>query len=172
MREHIVRLQAMLDRNPLLRMRRTRPTDQEQTPANQRMFLRVHWRSVLDKLQQQRGTTGQPCGASFSPPQRPTSPCFMQHLLFLALLNLLLFIDFTIIIMTGLLISKSVTGTLGITLPHDEAWKQLHFMASDGAIYLTGLHLAVNWRWVVNALKSLVRKPVTLARTWAVGGTK
>lgn len=91
------------------------------------------------------------------------------------ILNLLLFADFTLVIMTGLLISESAMKTLGITLPHDEVWKQVHFMTSDWVIYLTGIHLALNWRWVVNTLKTLIRKPTIYLRgrtTALAGGTK
>lgn len=91
------------------------------------------------------------------------------------ILNGLLFVDFTLIIMTGIMISESALKTLGIELPHDEVWKQLHFMSSDWAIYLTGIHLALNWRWVVNTIKTLVRKPTVYLRgrnTALAGGTK
>ncbi|GAB4580720.1 MAG: DUF4405 domain-containing protein [Anaerolineales bacterium] len=91
------------------------------------------------------------------------------------LLNLLLFVDFTLVIMTGILISESAMKTLGIELPHDEGWKQVHLLTSDWAIYLTGIHLALNWRWVIHTLKTLIRKPTIYLRGRAIalaGGTK
>lgn len=68
-------------------------------------------------------------------------------------LNTLLFIDVTILMATGLLISQVALPLFGIRLGRDALWLRLHTMTSDGAVFLTGLHLALHWSWIVNATK-------------------
>ncbi|GAB4580718.1 MAG: DUF4405 domain-containing protein [Anaerolineales bacterium] len=92
------------------------------------------------------------------------------------LLNWLLFIDFTIITITGIWISEVAVRAVGLNFGEDHFWEQLHRMSSDWAIYLIGLHLALNWKWVTHHLKNLIWKPLTSFRkigpVRAVGGTK
>jgi hypothetical protein len=74
------------------------------------------------------------------------------------LVNLLFFIDMTIIIFTGLMISESALPTLGITLANRFAWRGLHTTAANLALPILGLHVALHWRWIVNTTKSYFRK--------------
>lgn len=73
-------------------------------------------------------------------------------------LNLLFFIDMTIIIFTGIMISESALPTLGITLANGFAWRGLHTTAANLALPILGLHVALHWRWIVNTTKSYFRK--------------
>lgn len=72
------------------------------------------------------------------------------------LLNVLLFIAITVVIVTGVLISEEALPLFGIRFAPDRVWRQLHHLASDASVLLTGLHVAVHWRWVVNALRRVV----------------
>lgn len=67
-------------------------------------------------------------------------------------LNTLLFVDFTLIIFTGLMISEVALPSLGIRLSSGGTWKMLHQSASDVAVYLAGLHVALHWRWIVSTI--------------------
>jgi hypothetical protein len=71
------------------------------------------------------------------------------------ILNTLLFISFTVIIVTGLLISEVALPLLGISLEGDRLWQTIHRLASDATVILAGLHVALHWRWIVNATKRL-----------------
>lgn len=71
-------------------------------------------------------------------------------------LNTAFFAAFTLIIFSGLMISESVTGILGLTGSQDPFWKMLHFTASNTVLVLVGLHIALHWQWVVNAFKRYV----------------
>ncbi len=71
--------------------------------------------------------------------------------------NVLLFIMFTVIIFTGLMISETVLPWTGIRLERDRFWTQLHHLASDAAVFLIGLHVAVHWRWIVETVRRLPR---------------
>ncbi len=75
-------------------------------------------------------------------------------------LNTLLFIAFTIIIVTGVLISEVAMPLLGISFANDRLWENLHRVASDATVLLVGLHVAVHWRWIVNVVRRIfTRRP-------------
>lgn len=74
------------------------------------------------------------------------------------LLNLLFFIDMTIIMFTGILISESALPALGLSVAHSFAWRRLHDLSANLALPILGLHLALHWRWLVNTTKSYFRK--------------
>jgi hypothetical protein len=78
-------------------------------------------------------------------------------------LNALLFVAFTAIIFTGLMISEVALPLFGVTLAGGGAWRSLHRLASDAAVLLMGLHVAMHWRWIVGAAGKLVRRPARLA---------
>ena len=71
-------------------------------------------------------------------------------------LNILLFIDVTLIAFTGIMISKSALPTLGITLAGGMAWRSLHFLTSAAAVVLVGLHVAMHWQWIADAVRRYV----------------
>jgi hypothetical protein len=80
------------------------------------------------------------------------------------LFNALLFVAMTLIIFSGLMISESALPLLGLTLGEGGAWKMVHKLASDGALLLTGLHVALHWRWIVSATTRFVIAPLTQRR--------
>lgn len=65
-------------------------------------------------------------------------------------LNALLFIDTTIVIFTGMLISESVLPLLGVTLTPNGGWRVVHTLSADLSLMLVGLHVALHWQWIVN----------------------
>ncbi len=77
-----------------------------------------------------------------------------------SLLNSLLFIDVTLVVFSGLMISKVVPGTLGITASHDAFWRWLHTFSADTALFIVGLHVALHWKWIVNAIKRYLWQPL------------
>lgn len=76
------------------------------------------------------------------------------------LVNLLFFIDMTLIIFTGIMISESALPAFGITLQQSFAWRGLHTTSANLALPILGLHIALHWRWIVNTTKSYFRKRV------------
>lgn len=79
-------------------------------------------------------------------------------------LNALLFIDFTLIIFTGVMISESALPALGINLSGGSAWRMLHSQTADLAVLLLGLHVALHWKWIVNTFKRFLLKPFASLR--------
>jgi hypothetical protein len=76
------------------------------------------------------------------------------------ILNWLLFIDGTIIMLSGFLISESLLPFLGIQLPAGFAWRRLHDTSANLFLLILGLHTALHWNWIVDAFKRYVFQPV------------
>lgn len=75
-------------------------------------------------------------------------------------LNWLLFIDGTVIMLSGFMISESLLPVLGITLPRNFTWRSLHDLSANLFLLLLGLHTALHWNWIVDAFKRYVFSPV------------
>jgi hypothetical protein len=74
--------------------------------------------------------------------------------------DICLFVAMTALIFSGILISKSFLGTLGIQLDAGRSWKQIHSMASNVSLLLTAVHFALNWNWVTTMFKNYIISPV------------
>jgi hypothetical protein len=73
----------------------------------------------------------------------------------------LLFVDFIAIMLSGLLISRIVLPTLGVSIfRENNIWRLLHTLSADMGIWLVGLHFALSWDWVVHTLKQDVAEPL------------
>ena len=75
-------------------------------------------------------------------------------------LNLLLFIDITLVVFTGVMISESALPLLGIQLAHSGLWRMVHTTAANAALGLIGLHVALHWQWVVSSFQHYVLMPL------------
>jgi hypothetical protein len=75
-------------------------------------------------------------------------------------LNWLLFIDGSIMMLSGFMISEAVLPSLGVTLPRNFAWRPLHDMTANLFLLLLGLHTALHWGWVVESFKRYIFKPI------------
>lgn len=76
------------------------------------------------------------------------------------ILNWLLFIDGTVIMLSGFMISESLLPTLGIQLPRGFAWRSIHDMTANFFLLLLGVHTALHWSWIVDAFKRYIFQPV------------
>jgi Domain of unknown function (DUF4405) len=72
-------------------------------------------------------------------------------------LNLLLFVDLTVIILSGVLISHVALPSLGIELGEGGVWKMLHTLSADLFLPIVGLHVALHWQWIVNMVKRIAQ---------------
>ena len=74
--------------------------------------------------------------------------------------NILLFIMMNVAFFTGLLISEVVFPALGIAVNIDPFWVSLHNLSANVLLLMMGVHLAIHWNWIVNAVRRyLLRKP-------------
>ena len=77
-----------------------------------------------------------------------------------ALLNSLLFIAMTLIIFSGIMISKVVLSTFGLSGSHDAIWRWLHTSATNVTLIIVGLHVALHWKWIVSTIKRYTGQPI------------
>lgn len=75
------------------------------------------------------------------------------------LLNMALFAAVTAAIFSGILISqKAIPALTGANVPPEMNWRwdTLHHEFSTFVIVLSGLHLAMNWDWILAAVEKLL----------------
>jgi len=77
------------------------------------------------------------------------------------ILNWLLFIDGTVIMLSGFMISESLLPYLGIQLPRGFAWRSIHDLSANIFLLLLGAHTALHWSWIVDAFKRYIFQPVS-----------
>ncbi|MFN8413903.1 MAG: DUF4405 domain-containing protein [Anaerolineales bacterium] len=68
-------------------------------------------------------------------------------------LNWGLFLSGIMVMLSGLMISKTVVPLFGITLPQNMSWKEIHSLSTNIIMVLMGLHVAMHWNWIVNMFK-------------------
>ena len=76
------------------------------------------------------------------------------------ILNWSLFIDGTVIMLSGFMISRSLLPFLGIQVAPNFAWRGLHELSTNLFLLLLGLHTALHWNWIVDAFKRYVFQPI------------
>lgn len=76
------------------------------------------------------------------------------------MINWLLFIDGTLIMISGIMISEVALPMLGIQLPMGFAWRRLHDMSANIGLLLLGIHTALHWGWIVNAFSRYLVQPI------------
>lgn len=76
------------------------------------------------------------------------------------IVNTILFIDVTLIIFSGLMISEHALPLLGIATQHGGVWRSLHGQASDWAVFILGLHVALHWKWIASTISRYVLRPL------------
>lgn len=86
-------------------------------------------------------------------------------------LNALLFIDVTLIIFSGLMISRSALPALGITATLGGSWRGIHETTANLFLLLVGLHVALHWQWIANMFKRFVIAPITGRRAPQLAAT-
>ena len=75
------------------------------------------------------------------------------------LLNAALFIVMTMVISSGLMISEVALPFMGIHPMRNMFLSVLHLVSADALLLLVGLHLGMNWRWVVTAIRRQIVVP-------------
>ena len=68
-------------------------------------------------------------------------------------LNITLFVLIAIEIVSGLVISQVALPFLGVSTINDRSWRALHNQTLNVTHVAVGLHVAMNWQWIVAALR-------------------
>jgi hypothetical protein len=76
-------------------------------------------------------------------------------------LNYLLFIVMVAVLVSGILISNQIAPLTGNMLGRSRVWSELHSWLNFTLVALVGVHLAMNWDWVLGVIR---RRTVPLAR--------
>jgi Domain of unknown function (DUF4405) len=81
---------------------------------------------------------------------------------FTYMLNWCLFVAAVLVFASGILISEVVLPGLGLPTarggdPTFLFWRRLHTFAADMVVVLAGIHVGLNWRWVVSAVSQVLR---------------
>lgn len=77
-----------------------------------------------------------------------------------ALVNLLLFLISTVVLASGLLISVVALPFFGLHPMPTMFLRLLHLVSADGLLIVVGVHVGLNWKWVVAALRKQFVQPV------------
>ena len=88
------------------------------------------------------------------------------------ILNWALFASGVMIMLSGLMISKTVVPFFGLALLQNMSWREVHELSTNITMVLMGLHIAVHWGWITGVFKRLfvprpaprVGSPVLLAQ--------
>lgn len=75
-----------------------------------------------------------------------------------SIINLAIFVNMAIMIVSGLLISEVVLRPLGLQV--GSFWRVLHVTSANAVIWLVGLHVAMSWKWILNAVRQHVGQPI------------
>ncbi|MDR3686935.1 MAG: DUF4405 domain-containing protein [Coriobacteriia bacterium] len=67
--------------------------------------------------------------------------------------DILLFVVFTVVMLTGLMVSRVVVPAFGLSVPFGPTWRILHSLAAKVLLLVLGLHVGLHWRWIVTATK-------------------
>ena len=76
------------------------------------------------------------------------------------ILDILIYIGFTTIMFSGIMISESFLPTFGIKVAPSHYWKEIHFVSVDVTLFLTAFHFALHWKWIVNNCKRYIINPL------------
>ena len=76
--------------------------------------------------------------------------------------DIFVFLSFLTVSFSGLVISQNIMPALGLNFNTTSmVWKRLHSLSADATVFLIGLHFALNWKWVVNAVKCYLIAPLS-----------
>lgn len=77
------------------------------------------------------------------------------------IINWLLFINGTLLMISGIMISEVALPSLGITLPKQFTWRGLHDLSANLGLLILGIHTALHWGWILNTFRRYVGQPLT-----------
>lgn len=71
-----------------------------------------------------------------------------------------IFVGFTTIITSGLMISRSFLPTLGLHADPSRGWKSVHELAANLTLLTVALHFALHWEWIKNTSYRIFVDPI------------
>jgi hypothetical protein len=81
------------------------------------------------------------------------------------IVDAVLLIAFITVMLSGILISRSVLTVLGIQVTASPAWRFLHSSSANLVLLMVGLHFALHWKWIVSTCSRYLVTPLK-CRFW------
>lgn len=78
-------------------------------------------------------------------------------------IDLLLLLVMTFCVTSGVLISRSALPAVGLHPAAGSFSERLHTTTADITVVLVGVHVALNWKWIVSVTRRLFRTTRTAA---------
>jgi len=75
------------------------------------------------------------------------------------ILAVLVFLGFTTIITSGLMISGNFLPTFGLHADPTRGWKSVHELAANLTLIMVAMHFALHWDWIKNTFKRIFLRP-------------
>lgn len=75
-------------------------------------------------------------------------------------LDIFLFIAFTSLMMSGIMVSRSILPLMGIQPPESPIWEGIHSASASLSLIILGIHIALNWGWVVSMTRKYIFTPL------------
>ena len=75
----------------------------------------------------------------------------------------LFFIDLVVISLSGVMVSQALLPLVGLAAPGGTFWLVTHSLSADLVVLLVAVHAALHWKWIVNAVRRYVLRPVAVA---------
>ncbi len=72
-----------------------------------------------------------------------------------------LFVSFTVMMFSGLMISRAILPALGLEAPHEFIWRFLHARSADLALILLAVHFGLHWKWMLDVVRRWIVAPLT-----------
>ena len=98
-----------------------------------------------------------------------TSTSFMKNLFHISRLNYLLaivlFVGFVTLITSGLMISRSVSPTLGLYFDTGIGWEKIHNLSANLILLVVAFHVALHWDWLRNTFVKIILDPFMKNKT-------
>lgn len=75
--------------------------------------------------------------------------------------DLALFVMMTLVVASGIAISRDALPAMGITVSAGHYWEGLHHLTANFVVILVGLHLALSWSWFTTNWVRYIWAPLT-----------
>jgi hypothetical protein len=76
------------------------------------------------------------------------------------LVDALIFVAMVAVMLSGIMISRSILGLFGIPASRDMFWRVLHTFSADAGVLLTAIHFGLHWKWTLNTLTRVIVAPI------------
>ncbi len=74
-------------------------------------------------------------------------------------LDAVLFVAFTVVVTSGLVISRVVMPSFGLQTFPSRSWQEIHNVSANLTLLLVALHFALHWSWLRSAFNRLLIAP-------------